>query len=66
MIVSKKVSVEVNGYITYVEIVCDSEKNLNDYENRIKDTYYKGRKHWKKTDTFKILKGEILKKKIGL
>jgi len=66
MIVLKRVDIEINGYITSVDVVCNSDLPLKNYENRIKDTYYGGRKGWRKTDTFRILKGTIIKDKLGL
>jgi hypothetical protein len=59
-----KVHILVNNAKVSVNIVADNFDLLK-HENRVKDTYYDGRRNWRK-DKITFVKAEIIKENIGI
>jgi hypothetical protein len=59
------VKIEVNGIKTACAVVGKEPFDINEYEMRIKTSYYNGRKNIRERDKFKIIGFEIIKR-LGL
>lgn len=61
-----EVIIRVNGFITSTRIVAKDNPTILEYENRVKDAYYGGRKNWRTRDKFDIKEFIVIKEGIGL
>lgn len=66
MINHYEVILRVNGFITSTRIVAKENPTILEYENRIKDAYYGGRKNWRTRDKFDIKEFIVIKENLGL
>jgi hypothetical protein len=61
-----EVIIRVNGFITSTRIIAKENPTILEYEKRVKDSYYGGRKNWRLKDKFDIKEFIVIKEKLGL